>query len=164
MLLAEWDVILAGVAAGLGTALGAGVTALIALLGFMRKGKRADERTAIGYYRGLIDELKKQLDRHGEHMADQVGVIDLLRAQLARCDIDATRVWGAVDRQADYIARCRELLRGAGLDAGPQPEPPQRRCGAEDRMTAEFAVRSAKENTALLKELDGKVKNGGTPR
>jgi hypothetical protein len=150
-----------GVWAGIGALATALAGALVTVLAVLRKGKKQDERTAINYYRGLIDELKKQLDRHGEHMADQVRVIDLLRAQLARCDVDATRVWGAVDRQADYIARCRDILKGAGLDAGPAPEPPQRRCGAEDRMTAEFAVRSAKENTTLLKELDDRVKNGG---
>jgi hypothetical protein len=174
-----YEAIFAGVGALVGTAL----TGLIALLTFLRKGKREDERTAIGYYRRALDEerearrkdheeTKEHLRLHAGQMADAMKALNMQRDLVADCEVDKEALWGVAEMQHEEAVRkhdccCRTLaaLRKLGQDPGEDPPPPralpERKRRAEAKRQAEFVARTAEQGAKVLTELDERAKGAG---
>lgn len=119
----------------------------------LKKSKKEDERTAIGYYRGIIDrmttqhaaelqrmreerdkdrsEYKEQIRLHNQQMTDAQKAIELLKQQISEGELDKEILWTMVDRQHEqavdkYECCCRlqECVRKLGGDPGRVPKEP----------------------------------------
>jgi gas vesicle protein len=158
--------------AAVGSLVGAAVAGLVALLAFLRKGKKQDERTAVGYYRAIIEQQQEQLRLHNAQMADAMKALGMQRDLVADCEVDKEALFGVAERQHDDAVRghdccCRTfaILRKLGHDPGDDPPPPrplpERRRRAEAKRQAEFVAREAEQGARALTELDRK--KGETP-
>jgi hypothetical protein len=124
--------------------------ALGTLWGRVYKWRMDGDATAIGHYRQFIteqrnelkkvredcDRLRTRLTMHDDHMVNQQKLIEQLYVRDARCKADLSYLW--------------EKATKAGLDLGPMPE------SLKIKADEEFEVRTAMQNTALLKKLDGR--------
>lgn len=135
-----------------------------AVLGSRAKRTAEDERTAVGYLRGIVDDLRKQLTLHAAQMNDAQTAIRLLREECAECSREQESQWAEIVRQYEYGMRqhrvaCRlaEALRKLGHEAdGPEEpvRPVRRERHREARDAADYAARTAEQGAVMIRERD----------
>jgi hypothetical protein len=127
-------------------------TALAGLWAAVWKVKGDREKTVIDQYRQLIADQKAEniqmretLKLHATNSDAQQALIDDLYVRDRRCQIEMARLWVRV---------CE-----AGLDLGPMPESLM---VVEKEKTTDYRMNTAKQNAALLKNLDSAHASHGT--
>lgn len=136
----------------------------------IKESKRQDERTAIGYYRKIIDDQNRKIDLHDHQMQDANEAIKGLILRCNTCDLDNEVLWGVLERKhenegATYDFACNliDLLNKQGISIPMRPKKPsdlpQRKNRTTELKTAEFAVRTAEQGSSALHELNEKLKS-----
>lgn len=159
--------------AGIGGTIASIITAVAGgiwyLISRMKKSKQQDERTAIGYYRGIIDKLNQRDELREKQILDAQSSIAVLQARCNACDVDNETLWGVAERQYeqarasyDFACSLRDLLIKLGHEIPMQPrEPnklPERKSHAQAIKDADYNKRTQEQRNITLSKLDTKIK------
>lgn len=135
----------------------------------MRRGKQQDERTAIGYYRGIIDKLNLRDELREKQITDAQAGIDILQKRCNARDVDNESLWGVAKLQYeqakslyDFACSLRDLLNQMGHPIPIQPrEPiplPERKNSSEQIKSTDFANRTQEQRNVTISDLNSRIK------